>query len=194
MAFKRTIAVFLLFSIFYFFALGETKKKDKEKTKIGKDVLDYTESDIYRLADQWDENDEEYDPDDYDDNDPRKPPPSNAGFDPSQFNGDPMAMMKLAKKGKTVMVFVQVGEKFDKKEADKITERWHHSLFNAQFQIQRYMVSDRRAIFLLQDGSTAWDIKDFLIKQPECESVEFDNQKFPGSAAKPDGDDQKTEL
>ena len=45
------------------------------------------------------------------------------------------------------------------------------------------MVSDNRAIFLLQDGSTAWDIKDFLVKQPECESVEFDNQKFPGPAA-----------
>ena len=49
-------------------------------------------------------------------------------------------MMKLAKKGKTVMVFVQVGAKFDKKEADKLTERWHHSLFNAQFQIQRLYI------------------------------------------------------
>lgn len=54
MAFKRTIVVFFLFSLFYSFAQGETKKKDKEKTKIGKDVLDYTESDMYRLADQWD--------------------------------------------------------------------------------------------------------------------------------------------
>jgi hypothetical protein len=48
-----------------------------------------------------------------------------------------MAMVKMAKKGKTVMVFVQVAAKYNKKEADKITERWHHSLFNAQFQMQR---------------------------------------------------------
>ena len=55
----------------------------------------------------------------------------------------------------------------------------------------RFMVADNRAIFMLQDGSVAWDMKDFLIKQPECESVEFDNQKFPGPAAP---QDQKTEL
>lgn len=35
------------------------------------------------------------------------------------------------------MVFVQVVSTFDKKEADKLTERWHHSLFNAQYQVQR---------------------------------------------------------
>ena len=56
------------------------------------------------------------------------------------------------------------------------------------------MVADRRAIFLVQDGSTAWEIKDFLIKQPECESVEFDNQKFPGSGAEPESDTVKTDL
>lgn len=56
------------------------------------------------------------------------------------------------------------------------------------------MVSDHRAIFLLQDGSTAWDIKDFLIKQPECESVEFNNQIFPGLAAGQKSNDPKMEL
>ena len=56
------------------------------------------------------------------------------------------------------------------------------------------MVADRRAIFLVQDGSTAWDIKDFLIKQSECESVEFDNQKFPGVGGEPESDKTKTEL
>ena len=84
------------------------------------------------------ENDEEFDPEDYDDTDPRKPPPKQeGGFDPSKFKDDPMAMIKMTKKGKTIMVFVQVAAKFDKKEADKLTERWHHSLFNAQFQMQR---------------------------------------------------------
>ena len=84
------------------------------------------------------ENDEDFDPEDYDDTDPRKPPPKQeGGFDPSKFKDDPMAMIKMAKKGKTIMVFVQVAAKFDKREADKLTERWHHSLFNAQFQMQR---------------------------------------------------------
>ena len=55
-------------------------------------------------------------------------------------------------------------------------------------------MADHRAIFLLQDGSAAWDIKDFLIKQPELESVEFDNQKFPGLSAGSDSAKPKTEL
>ena len=54
------------------------------------------------------------------------------------------------------------------------------------------MVADNRALFLLQDGSTAWDVKDYLIKQPECESVEFENQKFPGLGA--ESEKAKTEL
>ena len=54
MALIRTIVVLVLISLFYTFASGEKEKKEKEKTKIGKDVLDYTESDIYRLAEQWD--------------------------------------------------------------------------------------------------------------------------------------------
>lgn len=69
------------------------------------------------------------------------------GFDPSKFNGDPMAMLKLAKKGKTIMIFVQVAPQFSKKEADHLTELWHQSLFNAQFQIQRSFIQFLRLHF-----------------------------------------------
>lgn len=54
MAFKGGFVVFVLLAMFYTLASGETDKEEKEKKKIGKDVLDYTESDIYRLAEQWD--------------------------------------------------------------------------------------------------------------------------------------------
>ena len=51
----------------------------------------------------------------------------------------------------------------------------------------RYLVADDRALFLLKDGSTAWDVKDFLVQQPECKEVTFENQNFPGAgASKPD--------
>ena len=63
-----------------------------------------------------------------------------------------MGMMKLAKKGKTVMIFVQVVAKYDKKEADKLTERWHHSLFNAQFQIQRLHILYNSELELIKIG------------------------------------------
>ena len=69
-----------------------------------------------------------------------------------------MAMMKLAKKGKTVMMFIQVLPKFDKKEADQLTERWHQMLFNAQFQIQRlnlvlnYMCNGFNVVIVVHDS------------------------------------------
>jgi hypothetical protein len=49
----------------------------------------------------------------------------------------------------------------------------------------RYVVADDRVLFLLKDGSIAWDVKDFIITQPECKMVEFENQKFPGAGEKP---------
>lgn len=41
-----------------------------------------------------------------------------------------------------------------------------------------------RAIFMLRDGSYAWEIKDFLINQERCEDVTLEGQVFPGKAAK----------
>ncbi|XP_020608414.1 LDLR chaperone boca-like [Orbicella faveolata] len=178
--------------------LGKDKKPDpknkKEKSsKIGKNILDYNEADLYKLLDQWEENDEDIDEEDrYDDHDPRKPPPPTGGFDPLQFKGDPMALLKQSKKGKVVMLFVSVAGTPSRKDTEQITARWQTSLFNAQFQVERYLVSDDRALFMLKDGSHAWDVKDFLITQPDCKLVEFDNQQFPGAGAKQKS--AKTEL
>lgn len=194
----------LLFSVLFLLViledscLGEAKKSDpkqkKEKDKkIGKDVLDYTEADLFKLLDQWEDNDEDIDEDDrFDDNDPRKPAAPGPGFDPTQFKGDPIAIMKLAKKGKVVMLFVTVAGSPTKKETEQITGRWQTSLFNAQFQVERYPVADNRVLFMIKDGSLAWDIKDFLITQPDCKLVEFDNQQFPGAGA--NDNSAKTEL
>lgn len=180
-------------------SLGKEKKPDpknkKEKSsKIGKNVMDYTEADLHKLLDQWEENDEDIEEEDrYDDNDPRKPPLPGGGFDPQQFKNDPMALLKASKKGKVIMMFVSVAGNPSKKETEQITARWQTSLFNAQFQIERYIVADDRALFMLKDGSLAWDVKDFLITQPDCKLVEFDNQQFPGAGAKSDPT-AKTEL
>ena len=56
------------------------------------------------------------------------------------------------------------------------------------------MIDDTKAIFLLQDGSLAWDVKDFLINQPECRSVEIEQKTYWGKAAKQsekDAEDKK---
>jgi len=56
----------------------------------------------------------------------------------------------------------------------------------------RQITSDARALFTVKDGSLAWDVKDFLITQPECEMVEIGHERFPGAGAEEDL--EKTEL
>ncbi|CAH3175833.1 unnamed protein product [Porites lobata] len=172
---------------------SEPKKKKEKSSKIGKNVMDYSEADMHKLLDQWDENDEDIDEDDrYDDFDPRKPASPGPAFDPTQFKDDPMALMKLAKKGKVLMMFATVAGSPSKKDTEQITARWQSSLFNAQIQVERYLVSDDRVLLMLKDGSLAWDVKDYLITQPDCLLVEFENQQFPGAGDKTKS--SKTEL
>jgi hypothetical protein len=48
----------------------------------------------------------------------------------------------------------------------------------------RYVVDDRRVLFLLQDGSQTYDVKDYLIQQDRCEEVTIDNRPYYGKGAK----------
>jgi len=171
-------------------AEAETKKKQKNKEKIGKDITDYTDADVHRLLDQWDENDDEYDPNDLDDNDPRKPQRQSVPFDPKLMASDPIGMMKLAKKGKPLMLFATVAGKPTQKETETISALWQQSLHNAQFQLTRYVIAENRVLIHIEDGSKAYDIKDFLVKQKTCAKVEFENQEFIGAGASA----ERTEL
>ena len=137
------------------------------------------------------ENEEEKDPDDYAWKKPKEP---NVMFDPTKPIDNAEDLLKQSKKGQVLMLFVQVAGDITKDEAEKITGRWQSSLFNGNIQIQRYMIEDTKAIFLLQDGSLAWDVKDFLINQPECRSVEIEQKTYWGKAAKQsekDAEDKK---
>lgn len=44
-------------------------------------------------------------------------------------------------------------------------------------------MGSNRVIFMLRDGSYAWEIKDFLTHQERCEDVTVEGQVFPGKAA-----------
>ena len=46
------------------------------------------------------------------------------------------------------------------------------------------MVGDDRALFVLKDGSKAWEIKDFLVEQDRCATVTIEGQDYPGKGAK----------
>lgn len=69
----------------------------------------------------------------------RSPPPIDfSKVDPSK----PEDLLKMSKKGKTLMVFASVSGDPTEKETEEITSLWQSSLFNANYDIQRY-----RAIF-----------------------------------------------
>ncbi|XP_045417370.1 LRP chaperone MESD isoform X2 [Lemur catta] len=76
--------------------------------------------------------------------------------------GKPESILKMTKKGKTLMMFVTVSGSPTEKETEEVTSLWQGSLFNANYDVQRFIVGSDRAIFMLRDGSYAWEIKDFL--------------------------------
>lgn len=52
------------------------------------------------------------------------------------------------------------------------------------FLNSRFIVGSNRAIFMLRDGSYAWEIKDFLVNQERCADVTVEGQTYPGKGAK----------
>lgn len=172
----RTLALLLCTYVLFILA---TDIKDGPKKK--KDIRDYNDADMARLLEQWEKDDdiEEGDLPEH----RRSPPPIDfSKVDPSK----PEEVLKMSKKGKTLMVFATVSGDPTEKETEEITGLWQGSLFNANFDIQRFVVGSNRVIFMLRDGSMAWEVKDFLVAQERCVDVTVEGQVFPGKAAKKD--------
>ncbi|KAG7265175.1 hypothetical protein CRUP_003616 [Coryphaenoides rupestris] len=74
--------------------------------------------------------------------------------------------------------------------ADTILRAYIHVQFSSELkskgrvfvQIPAFVVGSNRAIFMLRDGSMAWEVKDFLVKQDRCLDVTVEGQVFPGKA------------
>jgi hypothetical protein len=47
----------------------------------------------------------------------------------------------------------------------------------------RHVIDDNRILLVLTDGSQAFEIKDFLVKQDRCKEVTIDNRPFYGKGA-----------
>ena len=61
-----------------------------------------------------------------------------APIDFSQIDpGKPESILKMTKKGKTLMMFVTVSGNPTEKETEEITSLWQGSLFNANYDVQR---------------------------------------------------------
>ncbi|XP_053320877.1 LRP chaperone MESD [Spea bombifrons] len=150
----------------------------EEKKRKKKDIRDYNDADMARLLEQWEEDDdiEEGDLPEH----KRSPPPVDfSKLDPS----NPESILQMTKKGKTLMIFATVSGNPTEKETEEITSLWQGSLFNANYDIQRFIVGANRAIFMLRDGSYAWEVKDFLVHQERCADVTVEGQVYPGKGA-----------
>ncbi|CAI9603163.1 unnamed protein product, partial [Staurois parvus] len=150
-------------------AASEEKKRKK------KDIRDYNDADMARLLEQWEKDDdiEEGDQPEH----KRKPAPVDfTKLDP----GNPESILQMTKKGKTIMVFATVSGNPTEKETEEITSLWQGSLFNANYDIQRFLVGPNRVIFMLRDGGYAWEVKDFLVSQDRCADVTLEGQVYPG--------------
>ncbi|KAM9765305.1 LRP chaperone MESD [Menidia menidia] len=172
--------------VLYFCFLCGVAAEGKDKVKKKKDIRDYNDADMARLLEQWEEDDdiEEGDLPEH----KRSPPPIDfSNVDPSK----PEELLKMSKKGRTLMVFATVSGDPTEKETEEITGLWQGSLFNANFDIQRFVVGSNRVIFMLRDGSMAWEVKDFLVAQDRCADVTVEGQVFPGKATSKDDSKNK---
>lgn len=141
-----------------------------------------------RLLEQWEKDD------DIEEGDlPEHKRPS-APIDFSQIDpGKPESILRMTKKGKTLMMFATVSGSPTEKETEEITSLWQGSLFNANYDVQRFIVGSDRAIFMLRDGGYAWEIKDFLVSQDRCADVTLEGQVYPGKGGGPEKNKTKRE-
>ncbi|XP_072134517.1 LRP chaperone MESD [Mobula birostris] len=153
---------------------GNRAKAGKKK----KDIRDYNDADMARLLEEW-EKDDDIEEGDLPEHKRTSPPIDFSKIDAS----NPESLLKITKKGKTLMIFVTVSGSPTEKETEEITSLWQGSLYNANFDVQRFVVGSDRAIFMLRDGSYAWEIKDFLINQERCADVTVEGQTYPGKGA-----------
>ncbi|XP_060526235.1 LDLR chaperone boca [Cylas formicarius] len=176
---KGVFVMFFIFSVAIF--VNCKKYKDGEKPDWAKkDIRDYSDADMERLLDQWDEDDEPLEEDELPEH--LRPMPK---IDLSHMNPEkPEELLQLSKKGRTLMTFVQVSGNPSRDETEDLTKLWQSSLWNSHIQAERYLVDDNRAIFLFKDGSQAWIAKDFLTSQDRCESVTIESKVYPGKNQK----------
>lgn len=164
-------------------ALAACKKFDADTKPdwAKKDVRDFTDADLERLYDQWEEDEEDpLEPDELPEH--LRPSPK---LDLSQLDmSDPEGILKATKKGKTLMAFVTVSGNPSKQETEQITGIWQSSLMNSHLIAERFVISQDRAIFMFKDGSHAWEAKDFLVQQDRCKEVTIENKPYPGKGGK----------
>mmetsp|Transcript_44894 Transcript_44894/g.105335 ORF Transcript_44894/g.105335 Transcript_44894/m.105335 type:complete len:211 (+) Transcript_44894:81-713(+) len=123
---------------------------------------------------------------------PYKPPePSNEPFDPE----NPMAYIKGTKKGKPAMMFANLNKIKDpstgkyrirtKEETEEVSFKHKSLMQSGHLDATPYVIDPNKILWTVQDGSDGFEVKEFLMSQPEVEEFEWDQQKTHKSSWKP---------
>ncbi|KAJ8973725.1 hypothetical protein NQ317_012864 [Molorchus minor] len=173
---EKSVFIILFFSITPLLVQAKKYKDDEKPDWAKKNIRDYTDADMERLFDQWEEDEEPLEEDELPEH--LRPMPQ---INLNNLNtDDPEQLLQTTKKGRTLMTFVQVSRDPTRDETEELTKLWQSSLWNNHIQAERYLVDDNRAIFLFKDGSQAWTAKEFLVDQERCESVTIESKVYPG--------------
>ena len=180
--------IFLNLCTILFVECTSESKEPKKKSWKDKDIRDMTDADLEHILDQWEENEEPLEPDELPEH--LRPSPQ---IDLSQIDmSNPDNILKATKKGKGVMMFVDVLPNISIKEASTVMQIWQTSLHNNHIIAERYPIEDRRSVFMFREGSQAVDAKKFLLSQPELLHLTLEGQTFKGQYA--ESAEKKTEL
>eukprot|EP00092_Neocalanus_flemingeri_P039163 GFUD01042625.1.p1 GENE.GFUD01042625.1~~GFUD01042625.1.p1 ORF type:complete len:220 (-),score=92.83 GFUD01042625.1:107-766(-) len=169
---------------------SDEAKPDWAKKNIG----DYTDADLERRLDQWDEDEEPIPADELPDGHPDKPQPQLDLSKLDMSNPEEVmkatktisilaALLRVTKTGKTVMMFVRITNFKTKEETEEVTSLWQTGLYNNHVQAERFLIEDDRVMFMFRDGKYAWEAKDFLVEQERCEEVQLEQQTYKGKHA-----------
>mmetsp|Transcript_45542 Transcript_45542/g.143038 ORF Transcript_45542/g.143038 Transcript_45542/m.143038 type:complete len:202 (+) Transcript_45542:23-628(+) len=115
---------------------------------------------------------------------PWKPPePPKVQFDPK----NPMEYMQASKKGKPAMMFAtldkikdpKTGEwrERDKAETEELAFRHKSLMQSGHLEATPYVIDPNKILWTVQDGSKGYEVKKFLMEQPEVEEFEWDQKK-----------------
>lgn len=152
-------------------------KDEKEKPQWAKkDIRDYSDADLERLYEQWEEDDEPLEEDELPEYKRPSPQINLADFDPS----NPESILKASKRGKSLMAFVSLIGEPTRDETEQVTTLWQTALLNNHIIADRYLIDDNRAIFMFKDGAQAWDAKDYLITQEKLDHIMIENKPYYG--------------
>ncbi|XP_011635308.1 LDLR chaperone boca [Pogonomyrmex barbatus] len=166
----------IIISCLVLFAIVTTSvsKEKKRKSWKEKDIRDYTDADMENLLDQWEENEEPLEPDEL----PIYLQP-NPKIDVSKLDiKNPESMIQVTKKGRNVMMFVDLRSDVSKEQAEIMTQIWQTGLQNNHITVERYPIENNRYIFMFHDGSQAIEGKNYLLQHSEITQITVDGQSY----------------